>query len=534
MINSYKEEFKKLLKNDLIWLIALFCIALAGVDFYHLSKHGRLAIEFRSILCVIIMMLATLFVEDNFVVWGIMILFPNTVAVFLFSLKAGSIKHFFWATFSELMLIFLMALYHWRLNRSFMPEQSFLRMKKELKDQKENGLARILNFSLLGCLRDRHKIIAQAYHVLEVSFKADFSMIFMADYEKNLLVPLPRKGSVISKNILPIMVKPDFWRKAAYDPEKGVLSVISGNTRLPSLREIIPQANFDALAAMPVSANNRVVGLMAIIRQKPENRHFLDPALFSTFGYVLGSSLENCSVHEYRKKMLDSAEKQSETIRSAFGKYVSDAVVDQLMNNREIATLGGKKMKVSILMADLRGFTSLSAKMPIEKLVHILNTWFDKATELILRSFGTIDKYMGDCIMVIFGAPIQKPDDVLRCVYTAFRLMERFHQFKEIIELPPDHEIGLGISISTGEAIVGNFGSSTRMEYTAIGETVNLASRLEKLAGPNEIVVDAVTFSQIPQEKFKYDFETNVAVKGLANQTVYRLREIVRNPPARG
>jgi class 3 adenylate cyclase len=521
---------KQLVKSDLVWVILALCVLLAGMDFYSLGRNGQLSIELRSMVCMLILALSALLIGENFIVWEIMILFPNTVAVFLFSIKFGSFKHFFWALATEFILVLMMSLFQWRLHQSFMPDQAFVKMKNDYKDLKENGLARILNFSLLGCLRDRSKIISQAYHVLEVIFKADYSMIFMADYEKNQLVPLPRKGEIVSKKISPIMVNPDFWQKAAYDPEKGVMSVISGNNRLPSLREVIPQANLDALAVMPVSANNKVVGLMAIIRQKPENRPFLDPALFATFGYVLGSSLENCSMHEYRKKMLDSAEKQSETIRNAFGKYVSDSVVEQLMNNREIATLGGKKMKVSILMADLRGFTSLSTKMPIEKLVQILNTWFDKATNLILKSFGTIDKYMGDCIMVIFGAPIQKPDDVLRCVYTAFRLMEKFKEFREIIELPPGHELGLGVSISTGQAIVGNFGSSNRMEYTAIGETVNLASRLEKLAGPGEIVVDAVTFSELPQEKFRYDYRQNVEIKGLANQTVYRLHEVLRNP----
>lgn len=530
MSNGQKSNISQLVKSDIFWVIIALCIFLAGIDFYTLSRSGQLAIELRSIVCTLILALSALLIWENFIAWQIMLLFPNTLAIFIFSIKFGSFKHFFWALLTQLILVVMMALFQWRLHQSFMPEQAFVKMKQDYKDLKENGLARILNFSLLGCLRDRDKIISQAYHVLEVIFKADYSMIFMADYEKNQLVPLPRKGETVSKKISPIMVKPDFWQKAAYDPEKGVVSVISGNNRLPSLREIIPQANLDALAAMPVSANNKVVGLMAVIRQKPENRPFLDPALFATFGYVLGSSFENCSVHEYRKRMLDSAEKQSETIRSAFGKYVSDSVVEQLMNNREIATLGGKKMKVSILMADLRGFTSLSTKLPIEKLVQILNSWFDRATNLILKSFGTIDKYMGDCIMVIFGAPIQKPDDVLRCVYTAFRLMEKFKEFKEIIDLPPGHELGLGISISTGPAIVGNFGSSNRMEYTAIGETVNLASRLEKLAGPGEIIVDAVTFSEIPQERFRFDFRQNVEIKGLANQTVYRLHEVLRNP----
>ncbi|GAB4285138.1 MAG: hypothetical protein Kow0029_31900 [Candidatus Rifleibacteriota bacterium] len=217
-------------------------------------------------------------------------------------------------------------------------------------------------------------------------------------------------------------------------------------------------------------------------------------------------------------------------IQSAFGKYVSQSIVDELIKNKEMATLGGKKKKVSILMADLRGFTSLSTVIPIEKLVHILNTWFEKGSQLILKSNGTIDKFMGDCIMVIFGAPIEKPDDVLRSVYTAFRLQAHFSEFLKEVEIPENFNLGLGISISTGTAIVGNFGSSNRMEYTAIGETVNLAARLEKLAGAGEIVVDQATFEEIPQYKFRYTIEENVPIKGVTNQTIYRLHEVLRNP----
>lgn len=422
----------------------------------------------------------------------------------------------------------LTALYHWRFNKSFMPEKGFKKMSEELKDLKENSLTRILQFSLIGCLRDKKKILSQAYHALENCFKADYSMIFLADHKKNTLVPSPRFGDMKARNIQPIMVGPEFWKKAAYDPEKGVLNVIQGRANLPSLRELIPQANIDAVAAMPISSGSKVIGLIAVIRQKPENRRYLDPSLFVTFGYVLGSSLENCALHEFRRKMLSNAEKQSQMIKNVFGKYVSESVVNELISNKEMANLGGKKKKVSILMADLRGFTSLASILPIEKLVHLLNSWFDKATNLILKNNGTIDKYMGDCIMVIFGAPIEKKDDVLRSVYTAFRLQETFDKFKEIVDLPPDHDLGLGISISTGTAIVGNFGSSTRMEYTAIGETVNLAARLEKISGPGEIVVDAITFSELPQDKFEYNVQTNVPLKGLANQTVYHLKKVLR------
>jgi adenylate cyclase len=136
---------------------------------------------------------------------------------------------------------------------------------------------------------------------------------------------------------------------------------------------------------------------------------------------------------------------------------------------------------------------------------------------------------MGDGIMVIFGAPIQKPDDILRSVYTAFRLQVRFNEFfKEISPMIEQRPLGLGISITSGEAIVGNFGSSNRMEYTAIGDVVNLAARLEKLAEAGEIVVDQKTFSQLPQFRFKYTQFDDVKLKGLDKQSVFKLHEVIR------
>lgn len=485
--------------------------------------------EIRSAISLLILVTASLFIEEVFIFWAFAILFPNLALIFYLSIKMGNINIFFLACLSEALVILLAGLFHWRLTKSFMPEESFGKMKKELKEHKDNSHARILYFSLMGCLRDKNKVISQAYHILESCFKAEKSMLFLANYQTNQLVPSPKPGDRYSEKVSPIMVNPTFWKSEAYDPEKGVLSVINGQANIPSLRQLIPGANFEALAAMPISAENKVIGLMTIIRQKPENREFLDPSLFVTFANVLGSSLDNCSVHDFRSKMLDSAEKKSDMIENAFGKYVSKSIVDELINNKETAIVGGKKKNVSILMADLRGFTALSSIMPMEKLVALLNSWFEIATQLILKSNGTIDKYMGDCVMVIFGAPIEKRDDVLRSVYTAFRLQEKFIEFLATAELPENGTLGLGVSITSGKAIVGNFGSSNRMEYTAIGETVNLCARLEKLAGAGEIVVDSTTFDQIPQEKFKYIFENDVPIKGLANQSIYRLQEVLRN-----
>lgn len=516
------------LKKDLFWVALLIGIGIAYTDHYFITSTQAFNIYLRTMLSVLILIVAALSIEENFIFFSTILLFPNTAYAFYLAINAGLIGHLPWMLLSTLIVVLLMSLYNWRLSTSFMPEVSFVKMKEELKDLRENSMHRILYFSLVGCMKERDKVLSQAYHVLDNCFKADKSVIFLADYEKNQLVPHFVAG-LRDKGIPNILVNADFWTSHAYDPEKGVLKVIGGQSALPSLRQLIPDAQIETLVAMPLSANNKVIGLMTVIRQKPENRMYLDPALFATFGYVLASALDNCSVHETRKEMLDTAHAKSEHIQSAFGKYVSKSVVDELIENKTAVTLGGKKKKVSIMFADLRGFTQLSTQIPLETLVKLLNSWFEVASNLILKSEGTIDKYMGDGIMVIFGAPLEKPDDILRSVYTAFRLQERFKEYMEKINFPPHYSLGLGISIASGEAIVGNFGSSSRMEFTAIGETVNLSARLEKFASSGEIVVDEATFNQLPRERFKFTSEKNVQIKGLgANTCIYRLHKVVR------
>ncbi|MDD3146949.1 MAG: adenylate/guanylate cyclase domain-containing protein [Candidatus Riflebacteria bacterium] len=528
-----KDNFAKLKENIVtdIFLISALIILLLGIfDVWNLVFSGELSFAWRTLIAAVVLLIAGLKIDDKFPFWAMALSVPNLGLIFLVAMSRGIIGQFFSGVWSQTLAVVFVSLYHARLSCSFISEVEFARLKHELKDEKENGVARLLNFSLIGCMKDRQRVVSQAYHVLKELFRVDKAVVFLADYAKNQLVPFSGAGFLSEKGIEPMMVQSDFWDKHAYDPEKGVMNVISGRSSLPSLRQLIPGASLEAMAVMPLSASGKVIGLVAVVRQKPENRHFLEPELFVTFAYVLASALENCRLHEMRITQLDTANKKSESIEASFSKYVSRAVVKELVNNENLAVLGGKKRNITVMMADLRGFTRLTGVLNIEFLVQLLNGWFEEATELILKSQGTIDKFMGDCIMVIFGAPLSKPDDQLRCVHTAFRLHEAFEKFTGQVRLPHGHVLGLGISITTGEAVVGNFGSSTRMEYTAIGETVNLAARLEKLAQAGETVVDESTFNQLPAGHFDYEMQKNIAVKGIADQTIYKLRAVIRNP----
>lgn len=184
-------------------------------------------------------------------------------------------------------------------------------------------------------------------------------------------------------------------------------------------------------------------------------------------------------------KRLTSEERTRVRITKIFGRYVSTEVVDLLLRSKKMPDLGGESINVSILFSDIRNFTTISEKLSAHEVVEMLNTYFEKACAAVLDEGGTIDKFIGDAIMVQFGSPVRYPDHALRAVRAALVMNQAATDFQGWMahrfagrDLPP---FQIGIGIHSGVAVIGNIGSSQRIEYTAIGDTVNTASRLEGL-----------------------------------------------------
>ena len=178
--------------------------------------------------------------------------------------------------------------------------------------------------------------------------------------------------------------------------------------------------------------------------------------------------------------MIGRAErKQRQFIQGAFSRYVSPAVVDQLAENPESLTVKGHRQQVTFLFTDVAGFTTMSEELDSAKLSDVLNAYLDGACEIIFRHAGTIDKFIGDAIMVVFNAPVAQKDHVQRAVRCALELDDYCEEFRQQ-QAAAGVKFGVTrIGIHTGEATVGNFGSHTRMDFTALGDTVNTAARTE-------------------------------------------------------
>lgn len=192
------------------------------------------------------------------------------------------------------------------------------------------------------------------------------------------------------------------------------------------------------------------------------------PEIFMLFAIGCGYSFKY--LVEGRKK---------EKIQSAMSKYISKDVMKNVVQNIDSIKLGGKRAEVTVLFADIRGFTSISEQLSAVEVTKILNEYFSELVPIIDAHNGILNKFMGDAVLVIFGEPIKNEHHALDAVKCADKMLKKVRtlQDKWLSEGKPKIEIGIGIA--TGEAFVGNIGSESRLEYTVIGDTVNTASRIE-------------------------------------------------------
>lgn len=188
---------------------------------------------------------------------------------------------------------------------------------------------------------------------------------------------------------------------------------------------------------------------------------------------------------------------QAEFIRETFGRYVNEDVVASLLDSPDGLTLGGEKCKATIMFTDLRGFTALSAGADPQEVVTYLNHYLEIMVTVILDHYGTIIELLGDGIMVIFGAPIQRPDDAERAVACAVAMQAAMDAVNAPYRAAGLPELEMGIGIHTGEVVVGNIGSSQRTKYGAVGSAINLAGRIESYTVGGQILISEVTYAEV-------------------------------------
>ncbi|MBW2994171.1 adenylate/guanylate cyclase domain-containing protein, partial [Candidatus Woesearchaeota archaeon] len=220
-----------------------------------------------------------------------------------------------------------------------------------------------------------------------------------------------------------------------------------------------------------------------------------------------------------------SEKKERQKTRGAFSKYVAPAVVDELMKDPSKLKLGGARKEITVFFSDIRGFTTISEKLTPEKLVHVLNEYLTAMTDIVMKHSGVVDKYIGDAIMAFWGAPLVQPNHAEMACNTSLDMMTKLGELQKKWAKEKFPEINIGIGLNTGHAVIGNMGSYERFDYTAMGDTINLGSRLEGLTKSYRVwIIASESTKKAVKGKFVFRKLDLVRVKGKKKPiTIYEL-----------
>jgi hemerythrin-like metal-binding protein len=211
-------------------------------------------------------------------------------------------------------------------------------------------------------------------------------------------------------------------------------------------------------------------------------------------------------------------------IRQVFGRYLSNEIVDTLLETESGLTLGGERREITILASDIRGFTAQANKLPPEQVIKIINFYLKAMADVITEYQGTIDEFMGDGILVLFGAPIVRADDPERAVACAVAMQLAMNKVNQQIQAWGYSPLEMGIGINTGEVVVGNIGSEKRTKYGVIGNEVNLTYRIESYTTGGQIFISKSTFKKV-SDLVKIQSKKSVKPKGIKQPiTIYDVK----------
>jgi len=247
-------------------------------------------------------------------------------------------------------------------------------------------------------------------------------------------------------------------------------------------------AALNASLALPLVYQGQVTGVLALGYKK--SGHFYtreDIDLLDTMVSGAAVAIENAKLAEQMTK--------EESVRTNLARYLSPQIVDQIVKNDVQVNLGGDKKVVTVLFSDIRNFTGITEARPPDQLVRILNEYFTEMASIIFENQGSLDKYIGDAIVAVFGSLVDLENPARHAVQAAIQMMKRLPQLNEKWMKEYGFKMEIGIGINTGEVFLGNIGSPERMEFTVIGDAVNVASRFSGLAKPGQVLVTRETLA---------------------------------------
>jgi adenylate cyclase len=362
----------------------------------------------------------------------------------------------------------------------------------EALQRKANILSALYEMSkTLGSVFDLNAIFDKATDIIFRSTPADRVVALLAEGETNgddvNLSPIAMRArdNKLEAHARKLSIGRTITRKVMKDRVALLSQDAASDEQFAGVDSIVSQGVRSTICA-PLVAETRVHGALYADRLDPFAAFKPDDLeLISAVAAQTAIAVENARAHERLAR--------EEVARANYSRFLPEYVVKQMLENPDSFKLGGVSQIITILFADIRGFTRISEHAPPEKIVSLLNRYFSAMTEIIFAHGGTLDKYLGDGLMALFGAPTATPDDASNALNAAVAMQRRMLGINRELHDEGFPEIGVGMGLHTGEVIVGYIGSDRRSEYTAIGDTVNTSSRLESNALGGEILISDAT-----------------------------------------
>ncbi len=374
----------------------------------------------------------------------------------------------------------------------------------------------------LGVEADLYTLLGKILDKIFEIFRCDRGIVFLPDKDGELKPAVSRhrnqgqtgqaENIVVSRTVL----------KDVAERKQAVLSSdASMDARFNAARSIIIQG-IRSTMCVPMLYSDELLGVV-----------YLDSQLATgAFGkkdlQLLTGIASQAAIAIANTNLIRRIEGETKT-RAQFEKLLSPNLVDQIIEGVLSFDQEGQQKPVTMLFSDIRGFTSMSERMEAREIVSMLNTYFEVMVDIIFRYQGTLDKFVGDEIMALFGAPVMIPEGPRKAVECALEMLASLEVYNTARVAEGKKPIAIGIGINTGEVVCGALGSSKTMQYTVVGDPVNLAARLCSYAKANEVIIGENTF-QFVKDYFNYEVREPIAVKGKAQPVnVYNVLS-VRHP----
>lgn len=363
----------------------------------------------------------------------------------------------------------------------------------ESLQRKANILSELYEMSkALGSGFDLDKIFTKATDIIFRSTPADRVIALLTDNPndntddaKLTVIATRARDETLEAHARRMTIGRTITRKVMKDRVALLSQDAAADEQFAGVDSIVSQGVRSTICA-PLLTESRVHGALYADRLDPFAAFKPDDLeLVSAVAAQTAIAVENVRAHERLAR--------EEVARANYGRFLPEYVVKQILDNPESFTLGGVSQTITVLFADIRGFTRISEHAAPEKIVQLLNRYFSAMTDIIFAHGGTLDKYLGDGLMVLFGAPTATPKDAANALSAAVAMQRRMLSLNDELRKDGFTDIGVGIGLHTGEVIVGYIGSDKRSEYTAIGDAVNTASRLESNARGGQILISEAT-----------------------------------------